>query len=53
MTNKTAIKQTIEHGTTPIPLGIKSTAPFRRQPARERLNALASDSLGAVVMISG
>jgi len=36
-----------------MPLGIKSIAPIRRQPVRERLNAPVSGSLGMVAMISG
>ena len=35
----------------PHALGIKSIAPIRRQPARQRLNAAASVSLGTVAMI--
>jgi len=50
---KPANKWSIGGGITPVPLGIKSMAPIRRQPARGRLNAPVSVSLGTVAMIPG
>jgi len=50
---KPVTKWTIGGRTTPVPLGLKSIPPSRRQPARGMLNALVNISLGIVAMFSG
>jgi len=50
---KPATKWTIWDGTTPVPFGMTSITPIRRQPAQGRFNAQASISLCMVAMISG